>query len=632
MDCPVFSAILLCLGVSLASSAPVIDAPWGRVSGKDLTVAGGTASFYGYLGIPYALPPVGERRFARPQPHPGPGEGQVFNASSLGNACPQPSAFGLALETNLNEDCLTLNIYTPTTPSTSGDPYPVMVWIHGGAYYLGSAVVNTTPGRLVTQGDVIVVVIQYRLGILGFLSTADDASPGNYGLLDQNMAIRWVKDNIRAFGGDPDSITIFGESAGAGSVGLQMLSPYSKGLFSRAILQSGSPLASWSLNKSPREAVYKLANGTGCMDPGDAEPPRWVRWYSRYVDPLFLEHWTEKLHMRIVECLRGITVDKLLPFSTFVEDGFDVLAPESLPWDFVPREPAQLVLDPDYLVTNGIASRDVMHGVNNNEGISLIDLLTMAGGPDVDVDDDDIIDMLHTELRYQFEGDVSSNENAASALTDVLSFFYTQPRENGKINLQSVADIFSDISFVVPMASMLRSLSNSTATIQTLVPGSDVGSTYLYLFDHYPSSQETKLLRGMSHGSDLQYEFDDVTFSSVDTFTSVDVQLRDSFVAMVTEFAKTGNPNNAVGRQLNGTMWPEFSAADDSYLAFGPQPRVEKDLYAKRVALWLDLVPSLLNYTRGHDPTTSTPWWFQDGGRMRRRRPPRRYVNRHFWF
>ncbi|KAK7476540.1 hypothetical protein BaRGS_00032220 [Batillaria attramentaria] len=575
MDCPVFSAILLCLGVSLVSSTPVIDAPWGRVSGKDLTVVGGTASFYGYLGIPYALPPVGELRFARPRPHPGPREGQVFNASSLGIVCPQPG------QVNLNEDCLTLNVYTPASPSTSGDPYPVMVWIHGGAYYLGSAF-DTTPGRLVTQGDVIVVVIQYRLGILGFLSTADDASPGNYGLLDQNMAIRWVKDNIRAFGGDPDSITIFGESAGAGSVGLQMLSPYSKGLFSRAILQSGSPLASWSLNKSPREAVYKLANETGCMVPGDAEPPRWVQWYSRYVDSLFLEYWTEKLHMRIVECLKGVNVDKLLPFSTF---GIDLILPESMPWiptvdkDFVPRDPAQLVLDPVYLLTNGIASRDVMLGVNNNEGILLVDLMTMAGDADLDVTDDDVIDMLHSELRFLYGVDIFGNKDALSTLTDVLSFFYTQPRKNRTINLQ-----------------------------------------------------ESKLLRGMNHGYDLLFEFDDVTFVSLDPFTSVDVQLRDSFVAMVTEFAKTGNPNNAVGRQLNGTVWPEFSAADKSYLAFGPQPRVEKDLYAKRVALWLDLVPSLLNYTQGHNPTTSSPWWFQDGGRMRRRRPQRRYINRHFWF
>ena len=104
-----------------------------------------------------------------------------------------------------------------------------MVWIHGGSFTLGGAPAYT-PSELVTDSDVIVVVIQYRLDTLGFLSTGDDTVPGNFGLWDQNLAIRWVKTNIGAFGGDPESMTVFGESAGAASVGYQMISPASKGL------------------------------------------------------------------------------------------------------------------------------------------------------------------------------------------------------------------------------------------------------------------------------------------------------------------------------------------------------------------------------------------------------------------
>ena len=180
----------------------------------------------------------------------------------------------------------------------------VMIWIHGGGFIEGSAI-PYVPSELVTENDVIVVVIQYRLGILGFLSSGDDVAPGNYGLMDQTLAIRWVKDNIRAFGGDPDSMTIFGESAGAASVGYQLLSPMSRGLFSRAIFQSGTPLSRWAFDRDPVKDFYDLADKTGCL--GE------MSW-SNTIYYTLAGGRQQAEHERVVACLRRVDWTKLQSF------------------------------------------------------------------------------------------------------------------------------------------------------------------------------------------------------------------------------------------------------------------------------------------------------------------------------
>ncbi|XP_015472384.1 bile salt-activated lipase-like [Parus major] len=157
-----------------------------------------------------------------------------------------------------SEDCLYLNIWVPQGRRQISTKLPVMVYIYGGAFLVGgSQGANFLDNYLydgeeiAVRGNVIVVTINYRLGPLGFLSTGDENLPGNYGLKDQHMAIAWVKRNIKAFGGDPDNITIFGESAGAASVSLQTLSPKNKGLFKRAISQSGVGVCSWAIQRDP---------------------------------------------------------------------------------------------------------------------------------------------------------------------------------------------------------------------------------------------------------------------------------------------------------------------------------------------------------------------------------------------
>ncbi|MCU0756186.1 MAG: carboxylesterase family protein [Xanthomonadales bacterium] len=240
-----------------------------------------------FLGIPYVAAPVGALRWRAPQPAlPRP---QVLAAQALGASCPQravgegffPSDLGV-----IDEDCLRLNVWTP---APDGPPKPVMVWIHGGGLTQGSASERRSDGgpfydgaRLSDDG-VVMVSINYRLGPLGFAAlrefageAPDHPSAGNYGLLDQIAALRWVRDNIAAFGGDPARVTIFGESAGGVSVCALMASPLANGLFHRAIIQSGNcrrSLAGLNSASGNQEAGYaqgeRMLTALGCATAAD---------------------------------------------------------------------------------------------------------------------------------------------------------------------------------------------------------------------------------------------------------------------------------------------------------------------------------------------------------------------------
>ena len=230
------SAAVACSGQAAAArqhrsgSALVVTVGDGQLRGKQV---GKTDE---YLGIPYAAPPVGPLRWRAPQP---PARWHGTRAATLfAPHCPQPvGVFGRA---SMSEDCLYLNVFAPVEVRRSG--LPVMVWIHGGAF-VGGESDDYNPSGLVDDG-VIVVTINYRLGALGFLAhpaLADHRGgpAGDYGLMDQQAALQWVHSNIQAFGGDPANVTLFGESAGGQSVLLQLTSPGARGLFAKAIAESG---------------------------------------------------------------------------------------------------------------------------------------------------------------------------------------------------------------------------------------------------------------------------------------------------------------------------------------------------------------------------------------------------------
>src|ERR1700737_2907104 len=214
-------------------TTPVVTVDSGAPRGA--AVSGG----YVFKGVPYAAAPTGNLRWRPPAP-PAAWQG-VRDATQFGASCPQvPSSFSKG---PYDENCLFLNVYTPSLHGDEGDGRPVLVWIHGGGYTQGDG--RGFDGTKLAQEGVVVVTINYRLGALGFLAhpalASDPGGPaGNYGLMDQQAALRWVQRNIRRLGGDPENVTIAGQSAGALSVLAHLISPGSRGLFDKTIVQSGS--------------------------------------------------------------------------------------------------------------------------------------------------------------------------------------------------------------------------------------------------------------------------------------------------------------------------------------------------------------------------------------------------------
>jgi para-nitrobenzyl esterase len=213
------------------ATSPVAFTVSGLVRG---TTVDGIGEF---LGIPYAAAPTGSRRWQPPQPHAP--WSTPLDATHFGAHCPQPEPTDSAA--NASEDCLFLNVYTPSQALVGS--HPVMVWIHGGSLVTGKGN-DYDPTALIQSGDVVVVTINYRLGALGFLAhpalDAEGHKFANYGLMDQQMALEWVHRNINVFGGDSRNVTIFGESAGGQSVTSHLTAPGSHGLFDRAIIESGA--------------------------------------------------------------------------------------------------------------------------------------------------------------------------------------------------------------------------------------------------------------------------------------------------------------------------------------------------------------------------------------------------------
>ena len=223
----------------MSMSEVIIESAYGKLEGRKLN------EVYVWKGIPYAAPPLGDLRF-RP-PVPSEAWDGVRNAAEFGPIALQaPSEvmnfLGSELEKS-DEDCLYLNVWSP---GADGKRRPVMVWIHGGAFAAGSGSGAMYDGAsFAAEGDVVVVTINYRLGVFGFLHLGETggeefAGSGNCGILDQVAALQWVQDNIEKFGGDPSQVTVFGESAGAMSIGVLLAMPAAKGLFQRAVLQSGA--------------------------------------------------------------------------------------------------------------------------------------------------------------------------------------------------------------------------------------------------------------------------------------------------------------------------------------------------------------------------------------------------------
>uniref|UniRef100_A0A8C5RP98 Carboxylic ester hydrolase n=1 Tax=Laticauda laticaudata TaxID=8630 RepID=A0A8C5RP98_LATLA len=309
----------------------------GELQGQRIRVRGAERDVEVFLGIPYAKPPVGSLRFSPPQlAEPWTG---LRDATSYPPMCLQDPLVGQALSDafanteqrislRIMEDCLYLNIYVPAH-SDKAEQLPVMVWIHGGGLLIGAA--STYDGSVLSAYEnVVVVAIQYRLGILGFYSTGDEHARGNWGLLDQVAALQWIQENIANFGGDPESVTIFGNSAGGFSSSAHVLSPLSKGLFHKAISESGVAIADVVFDAHPGKLAKKIAGSISCPTSSSVE---------------------------MVRCLRGKTESEILLATLEMdftrmhlggEEQHVILFPAVVDGHFFPKSPRELLAEKNF--------------------------------------------------------------------------------------------------------------------------------------------------------------------------------------------------------------------------------------------------------------------------------------------
>ncbi|CAL8081477.1 unnamed protein product [Orchesella dallaii] len=336
------------VGYFHALDGPIVNTTYGAIQGILGLSRNGTI-FHKFLGIPYAAAPVDELRFEPPQ-LPEKWEG-IRNGAHTGSECLQIELlFGYVTG---HEDCLFLNVFTrniptctptPDSPCDDKDLLPVMVYIHGGFLHNGGS--NLYQPNYFMDEDVVFVTMNYRLAALGFLSTGDDIIRGNMGFKDQTMALRWVNQNIRAFGGDPKRITLFGESCGGMSVHYHMLSPMSKGLVSRYLSQSGIALHFWTLKKDPKRQAYYFGQRLGCLQNDTKELALCLKTVPA---------------ADIVETYRGILNplrDHVLLYKAVVEVVDDENA-------FITKHPR------DILQSGNFTRRPWMTGFNSAEGLFL---------------------------------------------------------------------------------------------------------------------------------------------------------------------------------------------------------------------------------------------------------------------
>ncbi|XP_077441710.1 bile salt-activated lipase-like [Vanacampus margaritifer] len=542
-------AVAVFLETVSASSLGVVKTEGGSVKGKNIRL--GFNRFMDiFKGIPFADVP---ETFEKPERHPG-WEG-VLKATKYKDICLQLKA--LVPGTRGNDDCLYLNIWVPHGKSVSKN-LPVMVWIYGGAFMIGGSMgtnvidfaLNLYDGEeIAKRGNVIVVTIGYRVGTLGFLSTGDSLLPGNYGLWDQHAAIGWVHRNICSFGGDPDNITIFGESAGGASVSFQMLTPYNKGLFKRGISESGVALCPWSIIRNPRAFAEEVARKVKC--PTDQ---RMAACLKR-ADPVRLTK-------------AGTFTLRSSPSAPLVEN---MVLSAVIDGDFLPDEPSNLF--------HNAADIDYIAGVNNMDGhiMASLDIPSINMG---------MIKTSTDGMKMLLES--FTKDKGEAGLEEALSVYTAEWQDDpSKEDVKrTVVDIETDYIFLAPTQVSLELHAASARSART----------YSYLFSEpsllagtlkpYPSWM------GADHTEELQYLFG-MPYRNPMCYWRSSRTLSGYMIAYWTNFAKTGDPNKG-GLEVP-TTWPKFTNGR-RYLDISHkmnESSVGRKMRKHYVHFWTDTLPSL---------------------------------------
>lgn len=572
--------VVLASSVCVNADSPVVTTPMGPIKGLQEQCEQTGETVYRFRGIRFAKAPVGDLRFRKPVPVDK--WTDTLDATVYGAGCPQkvPEGYEEFAPKVMSEDCLFLNIYVPKILE-SNRKIPVMVWIHGGGLMAGFS--HQYDGAwIATSGDVIVVTFNYRLDALGFLALDHPASLGNYGLWDQKLALQWVQDNIASFGGDPNTVTIFGESAGGWSASLLSLIPSNKGLFHRVIAQSG---AVGEVTLAPKNS--KLTN------------ERLIDFARKTQCPLNDMN-------KFVSCLRQMNFEDLLAglfdMENMPKDKFDLL--------FLPHSPVvdgELYINDPLLELNDASSDtakffgslDFVAGYTSNE----MAFVGMEIPP-------------QTQEYFKFDGNeeipfeflcegiikpyVEKAHNNDVTLKEKLCNIYKVDESSSKDDQSMrVISFMNDLIFVAPALKLLEYHSSDGSS----------GKTFHYVFDKESDmgimGPLPKYAKGCGHGDDLQFMFEmgvllpsmNVTSS---TFNEDEKRLSNNLIKYFTSFAKTGNPTAGEG----SVTWKEFDLKERNYLRFNWEISCEQNANPDTVDLWLRNMPkpdTSFKYSPRHD-------------------------------
>ncbi|XP_033625264.1 cholinesterase 1-like [Asterias rubens] len=446
-----------------------------------------------YKNISYTEPPTGTNRF-KPPIKKEPWRGRLPCFGRFKPACMQtfPSLSGT------DEDCLFVHVYAPQNLSPNA---AVMVFLHGGAYVFGSGSMPEYTGYpLVSVGDVILVTVNYRLGPFGFMTTGDSVLPANAGMLDQVMALEWVRDNIENFGGDPGQVTLFGESAGASSVGLHMLSKMSSGLFQRAIMQSGVSTTTFAYRRDINEIIretHDIATAVGCGN---------------------------QTSLEMVLCMRNVSARELLLRAFEVTISFQPVVDGSFLHDY-----------PETLLQKGDFQKvPILLGNLVDEGATYVLIVNTRSfnsktPPYMSRDD-----FLEAIPRYLYEADT----DAVKLALDTFYANATQLANSSADYLENFIRITTDQSWTAPADFVAKAHVRGGSTV------------YMYQMTHDPTVSVMDVFAlgpawlGAAHGEDIPFVFGNAWAEELFYKTKVPLdeekQLAANVMTYWTNFAKTG--------------------------------------------------------------------------------------------
>lgn len=504
---------------------------------KGATVDSEFGQFITFSGIPYAEPPVGNLRFKDPQP-PKNWEG-VRDATKEGSVAPQ---FGSPVSEFIgHDDCLFLNVSTNNLKGKKA----VMVWIHGGGFTNGSGNAEFYRPDYFMQHDVVFVSINYRLGMLGFLNMDIENCSGNQGLKDQVMALRWVQNNIEAFGGDKSNVTIFGESAGAASVHYLCISPLAKGLFHKAIAQSGVSINPWAFQNSNKENAMKVAVELGCTSSNREE---------------------------IAEFLRSLPAEQILKAQNKVFDEH----PFKLEFNFVPtvdsKCPNPFLPKPlSEMIENGV-DVPLIIGHTSDEGIITL------GSSSVTIEEK--IKKLLDNFEAGLSKDLKITSSDAAKFSKDVKQFYFGESGNNKSELDNVVQYKGGAMFLSGIWQIIEK------QLQKKTP------TFLYKYSNILDFSLVQMffklnVKGACHA-------DDITHMFYKAMLPPNMQLREGtkdylimqrVTRMWTDFAKTGNPSPKTD-DLIKSKWSPYNSDKKCCYHIVENFKIEENYKEKSWDLW----------------------------------------------